>query len=111
MQKSPVILAMIRATIPNYKNKSEDEVEQMQYYGMTEIAIRLMAILKGVYIHGGAERQEVYDEIIVKIVRGQSIITKNIPELNDVINRYRKKHKVYAEEQLRFETFMLWIIK
>jgi hypothetical protein len=104
MQKSPVIFGMIRATVPNYKHKSEEEVEQMQYYGMAEIAIRLMAILKGVYIHGGAERQEVYDEIIVKIVRGQSIITKNIPELNDLINIYRKKHKVHAEEKLRFET-------
>lgn len=45
--------------------------ESSKYYGLTEIAIRLRAILSGQKLHIGAERQDVYDKWIVAIVRGR----------------------------------------
>lgn len=46
--------------------------ESSKYYGLTEIAIRLRAILAGQKLHIGAERQDVYDKWIVAIVRGRN---------------------------------------
>lgn len=46
--------------------------ESSKYYGLTEIAIRLKAILSGQKLHIGAERQDVYDKHIVSIVRGRN---------------------------------------
>lgn len=46
--------------------------ESSKYYGLTEIAIRLRAILSGQKLHIGAERQDVYDKWIAAIVRGEN---------------------------------------
>lgn len=55
-----------------YKIKEKEHGEVSNYYGLTEIAIRLREILSGTYIHIGVARQAIYDEIIDKIVRGRN---------------------------------------
>jgi len=54
------------------KVREMDYPESSKYYGLTEIAIRLRAILSGQKLHIGAERQDVYDKWIVAIVRGKN---------------------------------------
>lgn len=56
--------------------KFKDEIEKNEdspkgYYAMAEVAIRLADILVGVELHGGAERQDKYDQIIEKIIKGR----------------------------------------
>lgn len=92
-QSAPLSAKIRRRTIPDYKNKSEEELEHMKYYGMTEIAIRLMAILNGVYIHGGAQRQGVYDDIIESILEYDNFMSSNIPKLIELIKKEREKSR------------------
>lgn len=54
------------------KVRNMDYPESSKYYGLTEIAIRLKAILSGQKLHIGAERQDVYDKWIVAIIRGKN---------------------------------------
>lgn len=54
------------------KVREMDYPESSKYYGLTEIAIRLKAILSGQKLHIGAERQDVYDKWIIAIVRGRN---------------------------------------
>lgn len=67
--------------------------ESSKYYGLTEIAIRLKAILSGQKLHIGAERQDVYDKWIVAIVRGrnQNGQFKNFTELYPLYELFQGK--------------------
>ncbi len=51
------------------KNKSP---ESSKWYGLTEVAIRLRAILDGHHTHGGVNRQAVYDGVILKLIKGKT---------------------------------------
>ncbi len=75
------------------KVRDMDYPESSKYYGLTEIAIRLRAILSGQNLHIGAERQDVYDKWIVAIVRGrnQNGQFKNFTELYPLYELFQGK--------------------
>lgn len=73
------------------ENESKDEEGEEErlpkhYYAMAEVAIRLADILHGVQIHGGAGRQNKYDEIIEKIIKGKKGGYKRIPQLQQLFD-------------------------
>ena len=59
----------------------EDEESAGRYYALAEVAIRLGDILNGCYIHGGAERQAIYDGIIIQILKGEDGKYKDVEAL------------------------------
>jgi hypothetical protein len=73
--------AMIASVVPDKKNQPEEIVEKLKYCCMTEVAIRLIAILHGKYIHGGSKLQMNTHSIIHKILSGKSIIKIHVPDL------------------------------
>lgn len=60
----------IDSTVPKRLRYSGSD--SVAYYGLTEIAMRLSDIRSGKVIHGGADRQEKYDEKIKKIIEGKN---------------------------------------
>lgn len=82
-QKNPRLKEAFFKMRPAKVRENNDYPESSKYYGLTEIAIRLRAILSGQYIHMGVERQGVYDKMISEIVRGhnQKGLMKDVTEL------------------------------
>jgi hypothetical protein len=72
-EESDDLAKRLRQTVPGRLRSTQDDeqVKSAQNYGMTEIAIRLAEILNGRNIHLGAERQAVYDDTIVELLKGQ----------------------------------------
>ena len=52
---------------------ADDQLTSEECYAISEIAIRLADILNGRFIHGGVDRQGIYDGIIQNIIRGRSV--------------------------------------
>lgn len=86
----------IENTIP--ARIKESDSPSASYYGLIEIAMRLSDIIRGRFVHGGVERQEVYDQIITKIVKGRDGGYKNIKALEPLFDLFEGK---------RFETVHL----
>ena len=76
----------------------ESDSPSAAYYGLVEIAMRLSDIARGRFIHGGVERQEFYDQIIAKIIKGKDGGYKNIKALEPLFEIFEGK---------RFETMHL----
>jgi hypothetical protein len=74
------------------------ESDNTEYYALTEIAIRLAEILNGRFVHGGVERQEVYDVIVERILKGKKGSYKNIEAFEPLFKLFEGK---------RFETVHL----
>lgn len=86
----------IENTVP--PRVKESDSPSAAYYGLVEIAMRLSDISRGRFIHGGVERQEVYDQIITKIIKGGSGSYRNIKALEPLFDVFEGK---------RFETVHL----
>ncbi len=96
-EQNPTLLTDLFETRPA---KIKDDVEgnyppSSQYYGLVEVALRLAAILRGQHIHGGVNRQGVYDAIIIKIIKGldgKAMLGKgkfkDIPELQPLFHLF-----------------------
>jgi hypothetical protein len=76
----------------------ESDSPSAAYYGLIEIAMRLSDISRGRFVHGGVERQEFYDQIIAKIIKGKDGGYKNIKALEPLFEIFEGK---------RFETMHL----
>ncbi len=73
---------------PSHLKNKVGVPDSSDYYGLTEIAIRLRAILDGCFVHIGADRQKRYDTIIAKIILGK---LKDIPELQPLYDVFKGK--------------------
>lgn len=94
-------LAMkFRAAVPGrLRNNAEDpEVKEKQNYAIIEVATRLVDLLAGRLIQGGAKRQALYDDVIEQIVRGKKGDYANIKEMTPLLTIF---------EGRRFETLHL----
>lgn len=72
---------IFRHAVPKRLGENMEEDSPMQYYALAEVAIRLTDILHGIEVHGGADRQDIYDQIISRIVKGEKGSYKKIPQL------------------------------
>lgn len=69
-----------------------------EYYGLIEIACRLNNIIKWIYNHGGAERQNMYDDVIRTILGyGSRGILKQYQELGNL--------QIYCKQKLADHIF------
>lgn len=67
-EKNPEIKEAFANMRPN-KIKETSNTDASIYYGLTEIAVRLRAIMSGQHIHIGADRQAIYDQFILSILK------------------------------------------
>ncbi|MBN2306696.1 hypothetical protein JXD20_01810 [Candidatus Peregrinibacteria bacterium] len=66
--------------------KAMNENPNAKYYGLCEVAVRLADILNGRSIHGGVERQEVYDQIIERLMKGKKGSYKKCAQLQPLFD-------------------------
>ena len=66
---------------PEKIKNDKASLDSSKYYGLFEIAQRLTAILDGEYYHGGADRQERYDKLIQRLIKGSHGSFSHVPEL------------------------------
>lgn len=96
--KSENLRKAFSKTIPDKLEDSAPENPDLQYYSLIEVAIRLGDILNGIYIHGGSNRQAIYNGIIIQLIRGKEGRYKDIEELKPLFEMLKG---------LRFETLHL----
>ncbi len=65
------------------KDPNEEDLPK-SYYTMAELAIRIYEISMGRNIHSGTNRQSVYDEVIVALVKGEKGPFRSIPALKPI---------------------------
>jgi hypothetical protein len=82
VQKEYEKLEMVfKHAVPGQLREEMDDDSPMRYYALTEVAVRLADILDGRHVQGGVDRQEVYDHIIEKIIRGKKGSYKKSPQM------------------------------
>ena len=85
---SPIFHEVLKGTVPKRLRDEADEesILARKNYGMTEIALRLSELIHGKKIQGGVSRQYKYDEIIEKIIKGDTGPYKNIKTLQPLFD-------------------------
>ncbi len=85
-QKSSKLRKAFQSLIPEELKKQRDADENtfcsMDAYGLFEVAIRLVDILRGRYIHGGVDRQGALGQVIIQLIRGREGIFSSILALD-----------------------------
>ena len=86
---SPDLASTLDRTVPKRLQIDADRetLQNARNYGIVEIAIRLAEILNGRNIHIGVERQAVYDDIIVEILKGSQGRFAKIELLNPLLKQ------------------------
>jgi len=86
-QKNRMLSLRFISTVPEMLKKDvpEDEVNRAKNYGIIEVATRLYDLLNGRNIQGGAERQGVYDDIIIHILQGPNGKFRSVRELQELL--------------------------
>ncbi|MBU0577534.1 hypothetical protein KJ742_00585 [Patescibacteria group bacterium] len=92
------LASAFKHAVPARLRESDNANSAREHYALVEVAIRLTDILHGRFIHGGVDRQGVYDEIITKIIKGENGGYRNIKALYDLFELFKGK---------RFETLHL----
>lgn len=81
MGESEELAERFKSAMPARIKEEETDSPSAQYYALIEVAIRLGDILNGCYIHGGSERQAIYDGIIIQLLRGEDGKYKDVEAL------------------------------
>ena len=88
----------LKKGIPAKLKETGAEDLPTSYYSIAEIAIRLAELFRGRYIHGGSNRQAIYDEVIEALIKGEKGSFKKVRALHPLFKLLEGK---------RFETLHL----
>lgn len=94
-KENTVLEKIFSKAVPANLKYSDEQPPRAKYYALVETAIRLSEILSGRFIHGGVDRQGIYDDVICKIIKGKKGPYKNIKQLEKLFE---------LVEETRFET-------
>lgn len=91
-------------TMTDEQKNDETRLKSAEYYGLVELAIRLSDILAGRNIHGGVNRQSVYDKIIHKIKKGKFKKVEAIRPLFEALKN-KEFHTLHLSDEKNWHGF------